>query len=581
MATRQSVQQRILSHSVDLFLGGMDSDASPYMLQEGKASLGQNINFYRDNTLRSRMGYLLDTLATVNGQYVTQRISGLVKRVFRQGASYKTETAGTVTTVGAAALEHSFVRVNGGVLAIEPTGIKLLDSDGLNTAAVDTPASLSGVATTGGSLKEGTYTYTYNYLLSGGFESAQAPETTVTVSSPDSKVTLTIPANTVHPKMFRLRIYRQDPGGGFPLFIKELPVGTTSYEDTGDKPSALVPLQGIRAMPGGNLAIVHNRRLFTVDGSVMNYSYPGNYAYSNVFWTEKVNLPTGESIRAICPLGQGLIFFGLETAIFMNGVPAEGGGFNPIPVPDGCVSQSAWTQAEDGTLFYVGKSGVYAMNGASAQRISDPLNDRFRDYTTADLSTATVIYDQQERRLLVSLPNEILVYYFQMQAWSVWDISNTDLDWFEGRIHMHNGTYFGILGEHPSDNGAAITGKFVSGVHGLDDSTLHKLFRRIGLQVSALPGDTVNMTVRALDRNTTYTGLPNRPSSGATWDVSLWDNGRWAGNLDTTQTVSLPDTIQGRYIQFTITFSTTDATNFVIQGPVVIEYRPRYRYGRN
>lgn len=78
---------------------------------------------------------------------------------------------------------------------------------------------------------------------------------------------------------------------------------TTTLADDGLRQSAKTPLQGVRAMPGGNFGLVQNRRLFVVDGDTLNYSYPGSYAYSNVFWTEKLNLPTGEPIRAMCPLG--------------------------------------------------------------------------------------------------------------------------------------------------------------------------------------------------------------------------------------------------------------------------------------
>lgn len=53
--------------------------------------------------------------------------------------------------------------------------------------------------------------------------------------------------------------------------------------------------------------------------------------------------------------------FGLETALFMTGVPSEGGSFNQIGVPDGCINQNTWTLAEDGTLIYIGRNGVYAM----------------------------------------------------------------------------------------------------------------------------------------------------------------------------------------------------------------------------
>lgn len=580
MASRQSIQPRIISHSVDMFAGGMDSDASPYTLQPGQAVLGENVEFYRDNTLRSRKGYALETASIpINGEFSVQRIQGTVKYLYRQGSQYWSRTNEVSAALGSSSGDHRFLRILNGALILEPGRILLVDSDGTQTAGVEVPTKLTGTATTGGKLKEGSYTYTYNYLIKGGGDSPHAEETTVLITAGDSKVTLTIPVPQAHPKLYKLRIFRKDPDGGFPLFIKELDVGTTTYVDTGDTLSALLPAQGVRPMPGGNLGLIHNRRLFVVDQDTLHYSFPGNYGYSNVFWTEKLNLPTGEPITAMCPLGQGVIFFGLESAIYMNSTPSEGGGFNPIPVPDGCVGPSAWTQAEDGTLLYVGKAGVYAMQGANAQRISDPVNDYFEKYTVGQLKNSTLIFDQQERRLLVALPNEILVFHFATKAWAVWTIPNVRLDWFEGRIYMWNNR-FGILGEAPNDNGTPITGKFVSGVHGLDDATQFKLFRRMGLQVSAGANDKIDMHIRALLADNSYSGLPDRTIDGATWGVAIWGRDKWGGVSDTEQTVSLPDNIQGRYVQFTITFTANDADSLMIMGPVVFEYRSRYRYGR-
>lgn len=149
---------------------------------------------------------------------------------------------------------------------------------------------------------------------------------------------------------------------------------------------------------------------------------------------------------------------------------------------------------------------------------------------------------------MVSLPNQILAYYFQTRAWTVWTLKGTELDWFEGRIYLHIDGKFGVLGEAPTDNGQPIQGKFVSGVHGLDDATVHKIFRRFGLQVSAAQGDSVDLYVRSLDWEADYTGLPGRAEKGSTWGDAIWGVATWAGNTDTTQTVSLPDRIQGRYI---------------------------------
>lgn len=444
MPSRQTNQSRIINHTVDLFQGGLDTDASPYRIAEGAATTARNVEFYRDNTLRSRLGYKLDTQAVKEGQFIVQRVNGIVSRFYKQqytGQLVKANQQEGQNAVGfSLSYPHNFVRVLDGVLYITPEELLIYNTDtpdGFVSAAIAPPTALQASPSVGGKLKEGKYTYTYNYLLKGGADSQFAPEVDVSINTDDSKVTLTIPEPQMHYSIFKLRIYRKDPNGGFPLLIKELEPDTTSYTDTGDSQSALLPTQGVRAMPPGSLALIQNRRLFTCQGNIINYSYPGNYAYGNVFWTEKVNLPTGEPIRAMCPLGQGIVFFGLETAIYMNSVPSEGGTFSPLAIPDGCVSQTAWTQAEDGTLLYVGKSGVYAMQGASAQRISDALNPIFESYTVGELSQATVVFDQQNRRLLVALPNEIIVYYFQTKAWSVWDIPGASLDWFEGQIHIH------------------------------------------------------------------------------------------------------------------------------------------------
>ena len=85
MATRNSRQQRYISHSIDLFQGGMDSDASPYMLPPGAATLGENVEFYRDNTLRSRRGWQAILPASKTGMFITHRLQGKVCWVYRQG----------------------------------------------------------------------------------------------------------------------------------------------------------------------------------------------------------------------------------------------------------------------------------------------------------------------------------------------------------------------------------------------------------------------------------------------------------------------------------------------------------------
>lgn len=90
MGTRQSIQPRIISHSIDLFNGGMDSDASPYTVPQGSAVLGENVEFYRDGTLRSRKGftYNMDPTGNLVNKFVTLRWRGSVSRIYRENNYY-------------------------------------------------------------------------------------------------------------------------------------------------------------------------------------------------------------------------------------------------------------------------------------------------------------------------------------------------------------------------------------------------------------------------------------------------------------------------------------------------------------
>lgn len=230
----------------------------------------------------------------------------------------------------------------------------------------------------------------------------------------------------------------------------------------------------------------HARRLFVVNGDVLTYSYPGQPAFRSAFYRERITLPTGEPIRAMCPLGQGIIFFGLESAVYMSGAPIDGGQIAPIAVPDGCVGQNAWTLAEDGTLFFVGKGGVYAMNGPSSQRISERITPLFSEYGVGQLALAQIIYDQQERRLIVNLRNRILVYNFLTQAWSVWTIAADAVEFFEGTVYFLKGGIRYRFSSGGTDDGEPITARLALTPIAGEDPVTHKQFRRIGLNL-ALP----------------------------------------------------------------------------------------------
>lgn len=144
----------------------------------------------------------------------------------------------------------------------------------------------------------------------------------------------------------------------------------------------------------------------------------------------------------------------------------------------------------------------------------------------------------------MTLPNEVLVYYLETKAWAVWTIPHAQFDMFDGRIYSHVEGKFGVYGENPTDNGNAITGKFESGQYNLGDAVVHKLFRRMSVSCSADPSDQVNLYVRATDYHASHSGLPNRSLDGQpVWGVAIWGVDHWGNNSDTTQHVSLPDSL--------------------------------------
>ena len=119
MGTRRTNQSRLLSYSVDLFQGGVDSDASPYMLPPGMAAVGENIEFYRDNTLRVRRGLTRLTPVSKTGMTLTHRLQGEVRTVLRQGTALSTVSGGVVTPAGTLPDEgHLFLRALDSVVVV-------------------------------------------------------------------------------------------------------------------------------------------------------------------------------------------------------------------------------------------------------------------------------------------------------------------------------------------------------------------------------------------------------------------------------------------------------------------------------
>lgn len=97
----------------------MDSDASPYTVPVGSATLGENVEFYRDNTIRARRGWAKLADANKMGMFLTHRINGQVLQVFRWNNNLMKLSNGTSSQLGTLyGGQHTFLRVLNGVLVV-------------------------------------------------------------------------------------------------------------------------------------------------------------------------------------------------------------------------------------------------------------------------------------------------------------------------------------------------------------------------------------------------------------------------------------------------------------------------------
>lgn len=68
--------------------------------------------------------------------------------------------------------------------------------------------------------------------------------------------------------------------------------------------------------------------------------------------------------------------------------------------------------------------------------------------------------------------------------------------------------------------------------------------------------------------------------SNNVWDNATWDQSVWEGLVDMTGITILPDWIGGRYLSVAFEIVTSNGGQVTLAGPLVVEYRARYRYGR-
>lgn len=183
----------------------------------------------------------------------------------------------------------------------------------------------------------GTYEYSYTLTDPQGIEtgalSAQA------IAIPTGQYAM-ITIGNISSAFVTIKLYRKDPGSVLPLLLKTIPIDdlTMVYHDLGGTTLAGLTPPGRKVMGSGQMACISGGRLWTVADNILSYSEVNTPYISGNFAVEPFSLPDGGRATAIAPFNQGVVIFGLNTALYVSGPPSLGGTFLPLAISDGCIN---------------------------------------------------------------------------------------------------------------------------------------------------------------------------------------------------------------------------------------------------
>lgn len=114
----------------------------------------------------------------------------------------------------------------------------------------------------------------------------------------------------------------------------------------------------------------------------------------------------GDIVRALIPYGDDFLIFGCANSIhLLDGDPASGGSIDELSVTTGIYSFTSWCKDDAGNLYFLGRDGVYKMEGGRARPANiskSTIPKLIQDWALdSDLHRVVMTYDVERRGLLI------------------------------------------------------------------------------------------------------------------------------------------------------------------------------------
>lgn len=314
----------------------------------------------------------------------------------------------------------------------------------------------------------------------------------------------------------------------------------------------------------------------------MTYSDTGSPFVRGTFSTEPINLPDGGNATAIAPYNQGVIVFGLHSAVYITGPASAGGAILPLAITDGCINARAWTLVE-GQLAFCGRQHVYVMNGQNATALTTGVQKLVRQASAVE---STLVYSSRRQLLSLSLGDRLLTVQLRNNKprAAVWTFSSYPQTVINDDLVLAQDTRLIVLNAE-NDEGVAVLASWRSTPQSLGSPHLWKLLRRA--EVLILGGGTLNAQLAVGeafgDGSPEFSdGVQSVLALGGKWNVGTWDSALWsARDAELRVKLSVPSEQQGNFLRFRIDFTTTSTSTTFVTAPIVCEYRSRERLGRS
>lgn len=607
--------------------GGLNPDQNPVLIADNEASDVLNVRFDKAGSLVSRDGYaryvdeatLFDIVALGRWNPADDPSGAHVLAVVAGGggslAGDESILAGDESILAGDAGSSSFaslVRVTAGYpelwsgLTVTTAGEFLAVDNGLIfTNGQDHPIIYDGTtahemgmeppdtaptlteAATGGTLDAAlTYAYTYydSNLLT---ESNPSPTASITPNASGRTVVVSDLPGT-HPRADKVRIYRTDLAGSLLNFLVELPIATTSYDDTGAVATDTQnPLEYDNDAPLSFESLAYHKGFtFGNVGNILYYSK----AYDPEHWPAlnfiEIPFESNDTIRALWAYQDTLLIFGRSSIHLLAG---SGGNWSVsrVDVDTGVVNRRSIAEVA-GQLVYLAHDGLRAFPGL--QPVAPKLDRVFSAMSVTDIEQATLSYVPEERSLWIGLPDGTYTVHIPNRAIGWYNLVTTFIlpggaDGFSPPLFINGEKRYVNLYTGSTDVGAAIPISWRSKIYQLDNPETTKFIRRIGAFASAGSDGIVTISIADNQQTATVTLSSTAAGDSAEWAAAddaegtapLWDAFEWESEGLEYFVGALPaQRLFGHTMTVTITGDVTQRTEVV--PPITFEYREANRF---